>query len=96
MDIKDILKVAVNNDSIKEFLTEQAKTDLLFWVNDKGLPTVRDFAKSWLDELSKQAANETGWCKIRDTIYFPAIITVILWLAEKSTEFMVMQTKKES
>jgi hypothetical protein len=95
MKFEDILKNAKDNDALKEFLTESAKNELLNWVEVKGIPTIKDFAKSWLDELANQAKNETGWKKIRDTIYFPAIVGVILWLLEKSTEFMVNETSKQ-
>lgn len=95
MKLQDVLSNAVNNDSIKQFLTEQAKNDLVIWMGNKGVPTIRDFAKEWLDGLSKQAASETGWCKMRDALYLPAIVTVILWLMEKSTEFMVSHVQKD-
>lgn len=72
-------------DSLKfDEVTEELKQELTNWLEDTCLPLAKTAADSFIGQIKEQAKAESGWCKVRDLIVLPAIITLGLWLVEKS------------
>ena len=72
-------------DSLKfDEVTEELKQELTNWLEDTCLPLAKTAADSFIIQIKEQSKAESGWCKVRDLIVLPAIITLGLWLVEKS------------
>lgn len=68
---------------VKDYVTDTAKVAFLGWVKDKVLPSVREMAEAYIEAVKASAAQESGWCKIRDIIVIPALVSAGIWLAEQ-------------
>lgn len=88
------LNSLLNNQDIKAKLTEQAKNDIMKWIDDKVLPTAADTIDKVNEELRAQAEKETGWTKIRDGFFIPTVLTVILWVFKQANTLIATETTK--
>ena len=71
-------------DSLQfDTVTDTMKQQLTNWLIETCLPLAETAAASFIAQTKEQAAEETGWCKIRDLIVLPAIINGGLWLVTK-------------
>lgn len=71
-------------DSLKfDEVTEDMKVGLTGWLADTVMPLAKTAATSFTAQTKAQAANETGWCKVRDLIVLPLVIEVGLWGIQK-------------
>lgn len=95
MKLSEVFKATNIDDTVKQLLTNEAKNSILDWIDKQGLPYVREFANKWIEQLTEQAANETGWAKIRDAVYFPVVIKVALWFIETCTTKVVEESIKK-
>ena len=80
MDIKEFKTLALAN--MDDLVKEEAKKQFVSWLNIKALPTLRDIANEYIARLKEDSEKEQGWCKYRDSIVLPLVITFGLWLAE--------------
>ena len=96
LDLNTILDVAKDKETIKKFLTEKARQDLMEWINVKVLPTVKDAIEEFNKELREQAKGESGWCKIRDAFFIPTVLTVVVWFFTQMGEIINKETSKQS
>lgn len=72
-------------DSLKfDEVTEDLKEQFSSWLVETVLPLAHTAADSFIAQTKAQAADEKGWCKVRDLIILPAIINIGLWAAEKA------------
>ena len=74
---------------VKDYVTDTAKAAFLGWVKDKVLPSVREMAEAYIEEVKASAVEETGWCKARDTLVIPALVSISLWVAEQAVSKVV-------
>ena len=64
-------------DSLKfDEVTEELKQELTNWLEDTCLPLARTAADSFISQIKEQSKAESGWCKVRDSIVLPVIITL--------------------
>ena len=74
-------------DAVKvEEITEEVKQDFSNWLLSNLLPALKPAAANFAEQVRTQAADETGWCKVRDLIVLPFIVDGGLWLIEKALE----------
>ena len=76
---------------VKDYVTDTAKSAFLNWVKDKVLPSVREMAEAYIEAVKASGKEETGWCKARDTLVIPALISCGLWLTEQAVSKVVEQ-----
>ena len=69
---------------VKDYVTDTAKAAFLGWVKDKVLPSAREMAEAYIDAIKASGKEETGWCKARDTLVIPALVSAGLWVAEQA------------
>ena len=74
---------------VKDYVTDTAKSAFLNWVKDKVLPSVREMAEAYIEAVKASGKEETGWCKARDTLVIPALISCGLWLTEQAVNKVV-------
>jgi hypothetical protein len=62
-------------DAIKaEEVGKELKNNFVGWAEKEGIEFIETFADGVVDECQKDAATETGWCKIRDAFVLPMAI----------------------
>lgn len=88
----NISKELVNN--AQDYLTEEAKNVFMEWLQETGLPKLKEIADGYTEQLKKDAANETGWNKFRDSTFIPVLISATYWLAEKMIPKMINKEDK--
>ena len=76
---------------VKDYVTDTAKSAFLNWVKDKVLPAAREMAEAYIEAIKVSGKEETGWCKARDTLVIPALISCGLWLTEQAVSKVVEQ-----
>lgn len=81
-DFRDSVVDSLHFDEI----TETTKQEFTAWLIETVKPLADTAADSFVSQVKAQAANETGWCKLRDLIVLPAIVNGGLWLIEKTLE----------
>lgn len=69
------LKGAVIAD-VKDYVTDTAKIAFLNWVKDKVLPSAHEMAEAYIEAVKASAVEETGWCKARDTLVIPTLVSI--------------------
>lgn len=74
---------------VKDYVTDTAKSAFLNWVKDKVLPSAREMAEAYIEAVKASAVEETGWCKARDTLVIPALVSIGLWGAEQAVSKVV-------
>jgi hypothetical protein len=80
MDVKEFKEIALAN--MDNLVKEEAKRQLVSWLNAKALPTLRDVADEYCARLKADSVTEDGWCKYRDSIVLPLVITMGISLTE--------------
>lgn len=73
-NVVDALKLDEVTEELKQNVTEQIVTN--------ALPMVQTVADNFVAKIKEQAANEVGWCKVRDLVVLPLVINGALWLVE--------------
>ena len=71
VQVRDSLLEAVKAEEVGKAL----KDNLVGWAEKEGIEFIEQFADGVIDECHKDASNETGWCKIRDSVVLPVAIT---------------------
>ena len=78
-------------EDVKDYVNDTAKAAFLGWVKDKVLPSVREMAEAYIEAIKVSGKEETGWCKARDTLVIPALVSAGIWLAEQAVSKVVEQ-----
>ena len=81
-------------ENAKEYITEEAKNIFIQQLQKTGLPKLKELADGYTDQLKKDAANETGWNKFRDSTFIPVLISATYWLAQKMIPKMINKEDK--
>jgi hypothetical protein len=79
-DFRDSVLAAIDVEEI----TEDVKQDFTRWILTNLLPALKPAAENFVDQVRAQAANESGWCKVRDLFVLPFVVEGGLWLIEKA------------
>ena len=87
MTVEDLKNEVVSD--VKNYVTDTAKTAFLTWVATRILPAVREMAEAYIEAVKASGKEETGWCKARDTLVIPALISCGLWLTEQAVSKVV-------
>ena len=74
---------------VKDYVTDNAKIAFLNWVKDKVLPSAHEMAEAYIETVKASAVEESGWCKARDSLVIPALISCGLWVAEQAVNKVV-------
>ena len=79
-DFRDNIENSLQFDDV----TEEMKQSVCQWLAAEMLPMAQAAADKFTAQVKAQAANETGWNKVRDLIVLPAVINGGLWLIQKA------------
>lgn len=77
-EIRDDIEVEISEMKIDEEV-KQTVTQKLY---DVVFPSLQKLGDGFIDAIREQSKMETGWCKLRDSIFLPVVIKVTLWLIE--------------
>lgn len=75
-DFRDNMVDAMNLDSVVNDLKDQ----LVFSLTSDGFPVIEELASTFVGKIQEQAADESGWNKIRDSVVLPLIIKLGLYM----------------
>ena len=93
-DVKEFVNTLSNKEDIKKFLTDQARKDIAIWIDAKVLPAAKEGLEEFIKALNDSAEKETGWCKIRDKFFIPAVLSIILWIFTQMSTIIQNETNK--
>lgn len=77
-EIRDSIEDEMKNAEI----TEEVKQSVTQKLYDVALPSLQKLGDGFIDAIREQSKSETGWCKLRDSIFLPVVIKSTLWLIE--------------
>jgi hypothetical protein len=92
---KEFVEALGDKNAIKKFLTAQAKKDISTWIDTKVIPTAKDAVAEFNKALAESAEKETGWCKIRDKLFIPMVLNIILWVFTQTSTIIQSETNKQ-
>lgn len=75
-DFRDSMVDAMNLDSVVDDLKDQLVDSLA----SDGFPVIEELASTFISKIQEQAAAESGWNKIRDSVVLPLVIRVGLYM----------------
>lgn len=70
VDIRDSVLEALKLEEVGKGL----KNRVVGWVGEEGVEFVQGFVDEIKDECKRDAPQEKGWCKIRDTFVVPLLL----------------------
>lgn len=77
-------------------LDELAKQELTKNLVDNVMPAVDAWVDKLAGGLTEEAKGESGWCKIRDGIVLPYVLTAIMYIGKQALERTLANTVKEA
>ena len=84
-------------DALKvEDVTEEAKQQVTKAILEEVLPPLESTVDAFTLATREQAKNETGWCKIRDSIVLPYVLKAIMYIGKQALERTLANTVKEA
>ncbi len=89
-DFRDGIESAIDFDHIGE----DVKQDVTIAALNELLPTAEVMANKFITAIRDQAKDESGWCKIRDSVVLPAVIDFGLYATRKLLSVTVKNTKQ--
>ncbi|MGO5592777.1 hypothetical protein [Acidaminococcus sp. HCP3S3_G9_1] len=75
-DFRDSMVDAMNLDSVVNDLKDQLVSSL----TSDGFPVIEELASTFISKIQEQAAAESGWNKIRDSVVLPLVIRLGLYM----------------
>lgn len=75
-DFRDSMVDAMNLDSVVDDLKDQLVSSL----TADGFPVIEELASTFISKIQEQAAAESGWNKIRDSVVLPLVIRLGLYM----------------
>lgn len=82
VEIRDAVLEAVQIDKVDEAM----KSAFTRWLLAEILPVLKVAGEKFVTETKAQAAEEKGWCKIRDMLVLPWAVEGGLWLIEQALD----------
>lgn len=89
-DFRDNMVDAMNLDSVVNDLKNQLVSSL----TSDGFPVIEELASTFVEKIQEQAAAETGWNKVRDSIFLPLIIKLGLYMMKVVMERSTVEGNK--
>lgn len=77
-------------------VVEETKQEFLKNFIESGIPVVEEYAEKFLDEVTAQAKEESGWCKIRDAVVIPFAVKVTLYVGKQVIALVANKTETEA
>ena len=71
---------------------EETKQEFLNNFIESGIPVVEAYAAQFVTNVKKQAAEESGWCKIRDLLVIPFAVQIGLYIGKQILQTVQQQT----
>ena len=91
--LNDLLKISTDKEAVSKFLTEQARKDIMKWINAELIPNAKEAIRIFNEKLREQAEKESGWCKIRDAFFIPTCLNVVVWFFTNIGKLIEEETK---
>ena len=63
-------------------IAEEVRKNILAVLANEAVPAVEAFLDKFAAGVKAEAANETGWCKVRDAVVIPYAIQAIMWVSK--------------
>ena len=76
------IRDAVENEIQVSGVAEEVRKNILAVLANEAVPAVEAFLNKFADGVKAEAANETGWNKVRDAVVIPYAIQGILWVSK--------------
>ncbi len=89
-DIRDGALEAMKQGALE--VTEDAKQKFMDNFIESGVPIVEGLAEQFITTVKAQAANESGWCKLRDMFVIPLCVRILLWTGKQILQMVQSQT----
>lgn len=89
-EFRDNMVDAMNLDSVVNDLKNQLVSSL----TSDGFPVIEELASTFVEKIQEQAAAETGWNKVRDSIFLPLIIKLGLYMMKVVMERSTVKGNK--
>lgn len=87
LTIDEIKKEVLSN--IEEYVTTTTKEQTAAWVQNTAMPALTEIVDAYVAALKASAKEETGWCKFRDALFLPALVTITLNVVKSLTNKVV-------
>ena len=89
-DIRDGALDALKGGALN--VAEETKQQFLTNFIEAGVPVVEEYAAQFTSKVKEQAANETGWTKIRDAFVIPTAVQIGLYIGKQILQTVQSQT----
>lgn len=89
-EFRDNMVDAMNLDSVVNDLKNQLVSSL----TSDGFSVIEELASTFVEKIQEQAAAETGWNKVRDSIFLPLIIKLGLYMMKVVMERSTVEGNK--
>ena len=89
-DIRDGALDAMKQGALD--VAEETKQQFMTNFIEAGVPVVEAYAEQFKKTVSAQAAEESGWCKIRDAVLIPFAVDLSLLVGKKILSMVAGQT----
>lgn len=89
VDIRDSALEALKLEDVGKGL----KNRFVGWVGEEGIEFVQGFVDEIKDECKRDASQEKGWCKIRDTFVVPLLLDGGMFLLKMVIEKAAAEEK---
>lgn len=76
------IRDAVEQDIQMSGIAEEVRKNILAVLANEAVPAVEAFLDKFAAGVKAEAANETGWCKVRDAVVIPYAIQAIMWVSK--------------
>lgn len=81
-ETRDAIESALNVQGVTEQVKQQVTAALLAEV----LPSIEKAVDGFTETTKAQAAQETGWCKVRDAIVLPLVMQGVVYAVKTVLE----------
>lgn len=89
-DFRDAIEGEIESVKLDEVAKQELTKDLV----DNVMPAVDAWVDKLAGGLTEEAKEETGWCKIRDGIVLPYVLTAIMYIGKQALERTLANTVK--
>ena len=76
VDIRDSVVKALEIEEVGK----KMKDDFVEWLGNEGIDFAQKFVDKIIEECKTDAPNESGWCKIRDSLVIPIALNVVMYV----------------
>ncbi len=76
VDIRDSVVKALEIEEVGK----KMKDDFVDWLGSEGVDFAQKFVDKIIEECKTDAPNESGWCKIRDSLVIPIALNVVMYV----------------